>query len=310
MLFVFKIHPLCLNGRIGFHVYMTLAPLETVLLIDGYQIVEKQGVGSLGTILGQHSDEQEIDNISLMELQSSDNMPPAKRKQTTLATFLQSLGERRDGDAHTDNVVIGRIPVFYHTEHIHREKLKILVDIGINLTLSHLRITIEVGKGLVHHIEHLLAITIGTKQMTYSDIYEITVHELAHASHFSQVGVDYWTPYVDYVIQSFVTAGGNPYGSGSDDKAGYCEIGEMWGYFMQETLKKDRYGGTVKQFGNAFWFKPDIFTYLYEHGISRGELYRALTSEVTTMDDLKEQLITLLPDRETVIKQTFQHYGK
>ncbi len=176
--------------------------------------------------------------------------------------------------------------------------------------ISHTLIQTYVGVYLPLVKVFLPDITIGTKQMTYSDIYEITVHELAHASHFSQVGVDYWTPYVDYVIQSFVTAGGNPYGSGSDDKAGYCEIGEMWGYFMQETLKKDRYGGTVKQFGNAFWFKPDIFTYLYERGISRGELFRALTAEVTTMDDLKEQLITLLPDRETVIKQTFQHYGK
>ena len=66
----------------------------------------------------------------------------------------------------------------------------------------------------------------------------------------------------------------------------------------------------MKQFGNTYWFKPDIFTYLYERGISRGELFRALTPEVASTDDLKEQLIALLPDRETVIKQTFQHYGK
>jgi hypothetical protein len=153
-------------------------------------------------------------------------------------------------------------------------------------------------------------ITIGTKERTYSEIYEATIHELAHASHFAQVGVDFWTPYVDYVIQSFITEGAKAYGSGNDDKARYCEIGEMWGFFMQATLKKDRYGGTVKQFGNSYWFKPDIFTYLYERGISRGDLFRALTSEVTSIDDLKEQLITLLPDRETVIRQTFQHYGK
>jgi hypothetical protein len=153
-------------------------------------------------------------------------------------------------------------------------------------------------------------ITIGTKEKTYAQIYEITAHELAHASHFAQVGVDFWTPFTDFVIKSYLTEGGKAYGNAMDDDAGYCEIGEMWGYFMQETLKKDRYGGTIKQFGNQFWFKPDIFTYLYERGISRGEIYRALTSSVTSIDDLKEQLITLLPDRETVINQTFQHYGK
>lgn len=153
-------------------------------------------------------------------------------------------------------------------------------------------------------------VTIGTKELTYAQIYETVVHELAHTSHFAQVGNDFWTPYIDYVLLSFVTEGGRPYGSGSADNANYCEIGEMWAYFMQETLKKDRYGGTIKQFGNNFWFKPDIFTYLYERGISRGEIFRALTAEVTSTEDLKEELITQLPDRETVITQTFKHYGK
>ena len=153
-------------------------------------------------------------------------------------------------------------------------------------------------------------VTIGTKELTYAQIYETVVHELAHTSHFAQVGNDFWTPYIDYVLLSFVTEGGRAYGSGSADNANYCEIGEMWAYFMQETLKKDRYGGTIKQFGNNFWFKPDIFTYLYERGISRGEIFRALTAEVTSTEDLKEELITQLPDRETVITQTFKHYGK
>ena len=176
--------------------------------------------------------------------------------------------------------------------------------------LDHTLIQTYVGVYLPIIKVFLPDITIGTKEKTYAEIYEVTVHELAHASHFAQVGVDYWTPYVDFVIKAFLTEGGNAYGNASDDDAGYCEIGEMWGYFMQETLKKDRYGGTVKQFGNRYWFKPDIFTYLYERGISRGEIFRGLTSEVTSIDDLKEQLISMYPDRETVIKQTFQHYGK
>ena len=176
--------------------------------------------------------------------------------------------------------------------------------------LDHTLIQTYIGMYLPIVKVFLPDITIGTKEMSYAEIYECTVHEMAHASHFSQAGVAFWTPYIDYVIKSFLTEGQKQYGSGTADDAGYCEIGEMWGYFMQETLKKDRYGGTVKQFGNTFWFKPDIFTYLYERGISRGELFRALTAEVASTDDLKEQLISLLPDRETVINQTFQHYGK
>ena len=153
-------------------------------------------------------------------------------------------------------------------------------------------------------------VTIGTKEMTYSQIYEGVVHELAHTSHFSQVGNDFWTPYVNFILLSFIKDNRTDYGSEADAGSNYCELGEMWGYFMQETLKKDRYGGTVRQFGNTFWFKPDIFTYLYERGISRGEIFRALKAEVTTIEDLKEELITQLPDRESIITQTFQHYGK
>ena len=153
-------------------------------------------------------------------------------------------------------------------------------------------------------------VTIGTKEMTYAQIYEVVMHELAHTSHYAQVGNEFWTPFIDYILLSFVTESRTDYGSGTASGANYCELGEMWGFFMQETLKKDRYGGTVRQFGNTYWFKPDIFTYLYERGISRGEIYRALKAGVNSIDDFKEELIAQLPDRETVITQTFQHYGK
>ena len=78
MLFVIEILPLSLNGRIGLHVYMTLAPLEIVLLIDGYQVVEEQGVGTLGAILGQDAYEEQIDNVGLVELQSANDVPPTE----------------------------------------------------------------------------------------------------------------------------------------------------------------------------------------------------------------------------------------
>jgi hypothetical protein len=133
---------------------------------------------------------------------------------------------------------------------------------------------------------------------------------MAHASHYAQAGNDFWTPYINYILLSFVKNSRTDYGSGDEEGASYCELGEMWAYFIQETLRKDRYGGTVRQFGNTFWFKPDIFTYLYERGISRGEIFRALKAGVATTDDLKEELISQLPDRESIITQTFQHYGK
>ena len=93
MLFVVEIHPLSLNGGVTLHVHMTLTPLETVLLIDGYQGIEKQGVGTLGTVFGQYTDQEQIDDIRLMELQGADDMPPTERQEATLVALLQGLGQ-------------------------------------------------------------------------------------------------------------------------------------------------------------------------------------------------------------------------
>ena len=153
-------------------------------------------------------------------------------------------------------------------------------------------------------------VTVGTKEQDYREIYRATVHELSHGSHYAQVGNKYWTPYISYVIRSFIREGGRPYGTGTGEGAGYCELGEMWGYFMQATLEKDRYGGVVPAYGSGYWFKPDIFTYLYERGFTRSEIFRALKADVTSTDDLREELIGLFPEREMMIAQTFNDYGK
>lgn len=154
-------------------------------------------------------------------------------------------------------------------------------------------------------------ITIGTTGMDrYGDIYNATVHELAHASHYAQVGNLYWGEYIRYVIESFVTQGGRAYGLGIGEGAGHCEVGEMWAYFLQASLHKDRYGGSMPAAGSGFWFHPEIFSYLYERGMTRGEIFRSLKPGVTSTDDLKEELTHLYPERETAILQTFTRYGK
>jgi hypothetical protein len=44
--------------------------------------------------------------------------------------------------------------------------------------------------------------------------------------------------------------------------------------------------------------------------MSRGEIFRAMGPEVTDIDGLKQQLVTLYPDREKTILETFRGYGK
>ncbi|MBQ3766585.1 MAG: hypothetical protein II874_07610 [Bacteroidales bacterium] len=145
---------------------------------------------------------------------------------------------------------------------------------------------------------------------SFIDIYSSVMHELAHASHYMQVGNAWWGKYITYILMSFVKEGREAYGSGTRADAGYCEVGEMWGYFMESVLFKDRYGGDLPTFGTSFWFYPQIFRYLYERGVTCSGIFRALKSTVSSRDDLQDALLNLYPERESMITQVFNRYSR
>ncbi len=154
-------------------------------------------------------------------------------------------------------------------------------------------------------------ITIGAKDHAdYASLYADTVHELAHASHYAQVGKRYWNEYIWYIINSFVNTGHTDYGDGTGDGAGVCEIGEMWGYFFGNLLFNDRYGGVMPTAGQVWWFKPQILRYLYDRGLSRSEIFAALQEDVTDRGRLREKLVSLYPEQRAMIEQVFARYAQ
>ena len=152
-------------------------------------------------------------------------------------------------------------------------------------------------------------ITLGMKDVAaYSTIYSEACHELAHASHFSKVGTDYWGKYIRYIVESFIKTGGMIYGDGTLDGAGYCEIGECWAYYLESMMYKERYGGSVPSFGTEHWFYPQIFRYLDERGVTRSDIFSVLRGDVISRDGLKKALIEAFPEKRTVIEQVFGRY--
>ena len=152
-------------------------------------------------------------------------------------------------------------------------------------------------------------ITLGTKGLDdYGSIYSAVCHELAHASHFAQVGREYWDRYIMYIMKSYATSGGMTYGTGNETDAGYCAVGEMWAYYMQSRLYNDRYPSDQRLFGTAYWFSPQIFRVLDERGVTRSEILGAMQSDVTDTDLLKGRLVSMYPDKGTVINQAFNRY--
>ena len=143
----------------------------------------------------------------------------------------------------------------------------------------------------------------------YKSIYDAVCHELSHASHFAQVGKRFWDKYILYIAESYLKSGGQTYGSGSEGgNSGHCEVGEMWAYYVESMMHKERYGGAVPTYGTSYWFYPQIFRYLEERGFSRSEIFKSLTAEVSDRALLQQKLVSLYPDRKTTIEQVFNRY--
>ena len=152
-------------------------------------------------------------------------------------------------------------------------------------------------------------ITIGSKSMKdYADLYSTTTHELSHASHFSKVGTGYWNNYILYIIESFLSSRDMMYGDGTGVGAGYCEIGEMWAYYVESKLYKERYGGTYPSFGTGYWFYPQIFRFLEERGMTTSDIFSVLTAEVVSKPELKSALTLAFPEQREMIEQVFNRY--
>lgn len=142
---------------------------------------------------------------------------------------------------------------------------------------------------------------------TYGRIYQTVHHELAHSSHFSKVGVSYWTDYIVYIISCL------GYGDGTKNKAELCGIGEMWGYYMGYAQAISIYNSSalmpISEIEN--WIYPHVFWELDSTQVlSKKQIYDCLTSEVDTYDELVSKMYNLYPDKAVDIQNVFSKYPK
>jgi len=153
-------------------------------------------------------------------------------------------------------------------------------------------------------------LTIGVRDMdSYAQVYAATVHELAHASHYMKAGKGYWDKYIRFILKSFVTSGFVTYGAGTEADHGYCEVGEMWSYYMETMLYRERYGDNEKVFGTSYWFSPQILMHLDERGLNKYQLFQALSSDVTDKESLQNRILSLYPQMKATVNQAFGRYN-
>ena len=84
-----QILPLGEYTLIALHLRTRLSPVEAIGLELADEVVEDEGVGTLTTIFGQYTDEQEIDGVSLVPLEYLQQMPPGKAQVATVVRLLE-----------------------------------------------------------------------------------------------------------------------------------------------------------------------------------------------------------------------------
>jgi len=140
-----------------------------------------------------------------------------------------------------------------------------------------------------------------------NNIYQTTFHELAHASHQTQVGSLYWVRYVNYII----TYGA--YGDGTGNNAGHCGIGEMWGnYFAAVCMNREVpniFGVNFYLLPNRLWFNPGFLLDVDNiRDVTTPEIFSSLRSNITTFPLLINDL-KLKTTNDAQIDNAFANYN-
>jgi hypothetical protein len=91
------------------------------------------------------------------------------------------------------------------------------------------------------------------------EISKTIYHELAHASHFSKVGSQFWNIYVNEIINNSFKDFENPYAGCNSTYGGLISISEAWGYYREYWFTWLKYN-SIKQIGDDYWDLLELST--------------------------------------------------
>ncbi|MEO8771906.1 MAG: hypothetical protein ABI402_17550 [Ferruginibacter sp.] len=112
-------------------------------------------------------------------------------------------------------------------------------------------------------------------ELTSAVVKSLAYHELGHASHYSQVGCNFWYTYRSSIASEIFLGNGStkPYGDGTEPNAGIIAVGEMWGWTIEHIYTDRHYGdggatgplatgGFTSLLQGTYWLNYHIFLLL------------------------------------------------
>lgn len=140
----------------------------------------------------------------------------------------------------------------------------------------------------------------GVDTCSTSTLYTYTSHELAHATHFQQVGEDvldralWWADVINYEVACGVLNGGSrPYEHPKIPKEGKVGITEMWAYAVGHICGWEHRQQEIGIYWDKgkYWFAPEILLSLYEDGMTLKQICDSMTGGVVTLEEFQSQLV-------------------
>lgn len=136
-------------------------------------------------------------------------------------------------------------------------------------------------------------------------------HEMSHASHYMQVGSEYWLQYIGQICYNGIaTHGENAYGDSCNGHNNIIGVGEMWGNYFAYKCTDGYYGYGQGLKHTGAWYAPQILKTIEDNaqGITPKKIYDALMFWVRSHEDLKQELIFKYGQSD-IINQAFSDSG-
>lgn len=154
---------------------------------------------------------------------------------------------------------------------------------------------------------------ISTQSNDTEIVYRTVCHEMSHASHYEQVGYNYWNRYIGYIVNCWAEDHSTTYGDGSMSDNGVCEVGEMWGYSMGYIHQYEKYysidNNTLYPGSEDYFFKPDVIWDIYRAELlDKQQIFAAMTNNVDDVMEFRNKLSSLYPSESTKIEMIFAEY--
>ena len=164
------------------------------------------------------------------------------------------------------------------------------------------------------------------EELTTRDITETIFHELAHTSHFSELGEVFWAKYIDEIIYNWVQDEYSTYGTPSNSPC--CGVGEMWAGYFEKILMSIHFGDTYENilYGryadwNIDWIRPQfLYNIASMYNLSYDDVFAFFCTyeyqdDIDTKEKLRDNIIEWVAyGPETDIAQEIrfifdQYYG-